>query len=91
MTEISKHAAIRSQQRGIPPLLIDLLIQFGSTEPAGGGASKVFLDKTGRKRLKAYAGQLAAALKPHLDAYAVLSPDGQIITVAHRLERIRRH
>ena len=91
MNPMTHHAAVRSQQRGLPPILIDLLIQFGCTEPAGNGASKVFLDKAASKRLKAYAGPLACTLERYMDLYAVLGPEGQVITVAHRLERIRRH
>jgi hypothetical protein len=87
----SQHTSIRSQQRGIPPMLIDLLLQFGANEPAGDGASKVFFDKAARRRVKAYAGQLAGLLDEHLDVYAVVGADNTVVTVAHRIERIRRH
>lgn len=87
----TQHASIRSQQRGIPPLVLDLLLQFGCHEPAGGGASKVFFDKQGRRKVQAYAGSLAPLLNEHLDFYAVVSSNDQVITVGHRLERIRRH
>lgn len=88
---MSKHARIRSQQRGISPILIDLLLEFGANEPAGDGASKVFFNKAARRRLKVYAGPLTELLSEHLDVYAIASSDGQIITMAHRTERIRRH
>lgn len=87
----TQHANVRSQQRGIPPLVLDLLRQFGSHEPAGGGASKVFFDKQGRRRVQAYAGALAPLLNDHLDFYAVIGSNDQVITVGHRLDRIRRH
>ncbi len=87
----TQHANIRSQQRGIPPLVLDLLRQFGSHEPAGGGASKVFFDKQGRRKVQAYAGPLAPLLNEHLDFYAVIGSNDQVITVGHRLDRIRRH
>ena len=41
----TKHAAIRTQQRVIPELVVDLLLQFGAREKAPGGASKAFLIK----------------------------------------------
>jgi len=87
---LTDHASIRSQQRAIPQLVIDLLLQFGASESAGDGASKRFFDKAARRRVKAYAGPLSQALDEHLDLYAVVAPDDTIITVAHRLERIRR-
>jgi len=88
---MTHHARLRSQQRGIPPILLDLLRQFGRSEPAGGGATKMFFDKAARRRLQAYAGPLAGHLNQHLDVYVVVGPDDQVITTAHRTERIRRH
>lgn len=87
---LSRHASKRSQQRAIPPLLIDLLLKFGTSYSAGDGTSKVFFDKTSRRQVKTYAGPLARLLDEHLDLYAVVAADSTVITVAHRVERIRR-
>ena len=76
----TKHAASRMQQRGLACLQLDLLLDFGTREPAGGGAVKVFMDRAARKRLRAYAGPLSAKCLEHLDVYAIVSP-----------ERVRRH
>lgn len=89
--EITKHAQCRSQQRGIPPIAVDLLLQFGRREKAGDGACRVFLDKGARKRLRAYAGPLVNALDTHLNIYAIVASDERVITVAHRLERLQRN
>ena len=35
--QVTQHAQVRAKQRGIPPLLIDLLLQFGTSERAGTG------------------------------------------------------
>ena len=88
---MTNHANTRSQQRAIPPMLIDLLLQFGKSEAAGNGVAKMFFDKQARKRVAAYAGPLARMLDEHLDLYAVVGQNQQVITVGHRLERIRRH
>lgn len=88
--QLSRHANERSQQRAIPEMMIDLLLQFGSSESAGSGVSKVFFDKTSRRRVKAYAGSLAGLLEEHLDVYAVVSSEMKVITVGHRTERITR-
>lgn len=80
---LSQHASKRSQQRAIPPLLIDLLLKFGSSYSAGDGTSKLFFDKTSRRHVRAYAGPLARLLDEHLDLYAVVDANSTIITVAH--------
>jgi hypothetical protein len=38
------HAETRIQQRGIPPMVIDLLMQFGSASRCG-GAERLMFDK----------------------------------------------
>lgn len=88
--EITQHARVRSQQRAISPLLLELLVRFGSSEKIVGGTCKVFFDKAARRRLHSYAGPLAQMLDQHLDLYAVLAND-KVVTVGHRLERIKRH
>ncbi len=89
--KLTNHANTRSQQRAIPPMMIDLLLQFGKSESAGNGTEKLFFDKQSRRRIAAYAGPLATLLNEHLDLYAVVSDDMQVITVGHRIERIRHH
>jgi hypothetical protein len=88
---MSQHAAVRSQQRSISQMQVDLLMQFGTSQPAGDGASKLFFDKAARRPIRAYAGPLAGLLNEYLDVYAVVSTDDKIITAAHLIERIRRH
>jgi hypothetical protein len=87
---MTRHAATRSQQRGIPLITIDLLLQFGATESAGDGTSRYFFDKAARRQLRAYAGPLARAIAEHLDIYAIVASDSKVITVGHRLERVKR-
>lgn len=88
---LTKHAQNRSQQRGIPPVMVDLLLQFGITESAGDGASKLFFNKAARRRVESYFGPIAPLINQHLDVYAVVSEDDKIITIGHRTERIQRH
>jgi hypothetical protein len=88
---LTRHARVRAQQRCIPPLAVDLLLQFGATEIAPGGVRKLFFDKAARRRVAAYAGPLARVLQEHLDVYAVIGDDERIVTLGHRLERIKRH
>jgi len=86
---ISKHASIRQQQRGIPPILIDLLQRHGTIESAGKDATTYYFDKASRRKVLAYAGRLARALEEFLDYYAVVGSDGQVITVAPRIKKVK--
>lgn len=88
---MTHHAQKRSQQRAIAPFLIDLLRNFGKCEPAGSGTTRMYFDKTARRRVKAHMGPLARLVDEHLDLYAIVGPEEQVITVAHLTERIRRH
>ena len=89
--KFTRHAKARSQQRAIPPMLIDLLLQFGSSERAGVGVSKFFFDKASRRKVKTYAGPISSLLDEHLDVYAVVNDDLTVITVGHRTERLMGH
>ena len=89
--KITQHAQSRSKQRGIPPVLMDLLEQFGAEERAANGAVVRFFDKTARNRTKAYVGPLYPAIEQHLDVYVIVGSDGAVVTVGHRYEHIRRH
>lgn len=90
-TRLTRHAEARRQQRGVPRLVIDLLLDYGVEESAGAGARTVFFDKRTRRRVLAYAGPLASALAPFLDYYAVIGENGKVITVAPRLGKVRHH
>ncbi len=84
------HASIRSQQRGIPPLVVDLLLQFGRRVHDQHGAEVVYFDRRSRKRVESYAGGLIGKLSEHLDSYAVVA-DGVIVTLGSRFNRIGRN
>lgn len=81
------HASVRCQQRGIPPLVVDLLLQFGHREHDHHGAEILHFDRHSRKRIKSYAGGLISKLSEYLDSYAVLA-DGRILTVGTRFKRV---
>ncbi len=74
--ELTKHARIRQQQRGIPLMVTALLIDSGTSEKAGDGTCKHFFDKRSRRRLKTYAGQLFHFMEEYLNCYAVVCPEG---------------
>lgn len=87
--EHTQHSQVRAQQRGIPQLIIDLLIQFGAREPAGEGTETLYFDKQAKKRLQTYSGGLMGKLSDQLNVYAVVIGD-KVVTVGPRYKRINR-
>ena len=83
----TRHAATRAQQRGIPPLVVDLLWQFGTREHDPHGAEIIYFDRRARKRIEQYTGGTVGKLHEHLNTYAVIA-GGQVITLGTRHKRI---
>lgn len=86
---MTNHAKMRQQQRGIPPIVVDLLIEYGTETRAGSHATTHYFDKAARRRLQVYVGRLAGLFEEYLDYYAVVAADGSVITVAPRIKKIR--
>lgn len=89
--KMTRHARVRSQQRGIPPMIVDLLYELGAEVPAGDGCIRRYFDKAAHRRLKSYAGHLAGLLAEHMDAFIVVGEDGSVVTVGPQTKRIHRH
>jgi hypothetical protein len=90
MLDLSRHARVRQQERVVPRLVIDLLLEFGKVERSH-SADRYFLDRKSRKELvKKLGGRAYEALRPLLNTYVVVSDGGEIVTVARRLKRFRR-
>lgn len=80
---MTKHARLRCQQRGIPPLIVDWLLHFGESVHAQ-GAEVYRFSKRSKKSVRKYAGrQFAATVDKHMNSYLVFK-DGYVITVGHR-------
>lgn len=87
---ISAHARSRMQQRAIPPFVLDLLWDYGSTTRVG-GADSLYFDRVTRARAADALRQAGLRGKEHLlDAYAVVADDGTVVTTAWRTGRLRR-
>ena len=85
------HAEIRAQQRGIPPLIVEWLQDYGRKEYAGKGTRKIFFDKNSRKILAKKMGKSVVDSLGHLMNIYLVEEDNQIITVGHRHKHIRRN
>ena len=72
------------QQRGIEPLVVELLCRYGAEEHDGRGAVRRYFDKGSRKLLRRAIGrQTYKRLEGFLDTYLV-ECDGKIITTGPR-------
>ena len=87
----TRHADIRAQQRGIPPLVCQLLDLYGQEEHDGHGSVILYLNKASIRNMERDLGSRPVArLSEWLNAYKVQSSDGSIIMIGHRNRRIRR-
>lgn len=84
------HAKVRMQQRAIPPIVVNLLIDYGERAPAGHGGEIFYFGKRGRQRVCRSKGQVVSRrLEGHWRDYVVVT-DGQVVTAGKRYRRIRR-
>lgn len=90
-TPITRHARVRMQQRGIPPAMLEDLLDYGRTMHTHGGATVLYFDRHARAELAWAKGHAIVRLTGwRLDAYAVVGGDGEVRTVGHRFKRLRR-
>jgi hypothetical protein len=89
---LSRHARVRMQQRGIPRVVVEHLLEFGTVRHDHRGAVIVYFDKRSRRQLARAEGRAAAhTLERWRNAYAVVAVDGAVVTVGRRDKRVRRH
>jgi hypothetical protein len=88
---LSRHAAVRSQQRGIPPHAIEALLDFGTEHHDHHGAVVLMLDRAATRRLARSRAIRGSDLDTLRGLYAVLATNGQVRTVGHRTRRLQRH
>jgi hypothetical protein len=87
----SRHSAARRQQRGIPPLILQWLQDFGREQHDGHGCRIYWFDKRARRRIQQFAGrEPVRRMHEWLDAYVVIDGTGHMVTVGPRYRRIWR-
>ena len=87
----TKHAQIRAQQRGIPPLAVRLLDEYGRELHTDSGTIITFLDRTSIRRIEQDFGRRPAArFSEWFDVYRVSTTTGTTLTIGHRTRRLRR-
>ncbi len=90
-TRLTHHAAVRSQQRGIPPLAIEALLDYGTEHHDHHGAVVLLIDHAATKRLARAQRLRGAEVDALRGLYAVVAADGRVHTVGHRTRRLQRH
>lgn len=83
---LSRHAATRVQQRGVPPLILNWLLDYGAEEFDGRGGIVRYFNNQAVRHLEREVGHAPVArLSEYLRCYLVESArDGGVITVGKR-------
>jgi len=88
----TRHATTRSQQRGVPALVMQWLTDYGEESHDGqGGVVRYFTTRSVRRMERAFGREPIRRMNEYLRCYIVESAkDGTVITVGKRYQRIRR-
>lgn len=90
LVPLTNHARVRMQQRGIPPVALDVLLGYGREAHDHRGCRIVRFDKRSRRlAARELDGRMFHRLERYFDTYAVVGPDDAVITVGHRSRRKR--
>lgn len=90
MYQMSGHAEHRAKNRSIPPVVLDMLMTFGSSSRSR-GATSYYFDKKSKRKLKAYLGPIKFTEEAKLlNTYCVISDDGMLVTAAYRNQRFKK-
>jgi hypothetical protein len=87
----TNHAALRVEQRGIPPMFIDLLIKYGEKKHSGhDGIIRYFSKKSKKKMQYELGNSVINQLSRFMNIYLVHSKDQKVlITAGRRNKRIK--
>jgi hypothetical protein len=88
---MSRHAQVRSHQRGITRDAIAVILDFGREAQSFDNRQVVFMDKESRHRARKALGRAAyGQIEGQLDVAVVIGNGGSVITCMHRKKRIYR-
>jgi len=88
--EISKHAQIRTQQRGIPESVVELILDYGSPNDVKGKA--IAFEVTGEtiNSLLSQVKSLLHNIEKLRNKVVLVSEDGKVITAYHKTGKRER-
>ena len=89
---VSHHAQIRMQQRAITADMLESLLDFGQVKFNGQGTEILTFPKKVVKHLKKELNhKVFMKIERHLNLYAIMSSDGELITTGYRTKRLKGH
>ena len=89
---VSHHAPIRMQQRAITADMLESLLDFGQVKFNGQGTEILTFPKKVVKHLKKELNhKVFMKIERHLNLYAIMSSDGELITTGYRTKRLKGH
>ena len=89
---VSHHAQIRMQQRAITADMLESLLDFGQVKFNGQGTEILTFPKKAVKHLKKELNhKVFMKIERHLNLYAIMSSDGELITTGYRTKRLKGH
>ena len=89
---VSHHAQIRMQQRAITADMLESLLDFGQVKFNGQGTEILTFPKKVVKNLKKELDhKVFMKIERHLNLYAIMSSDGELITTGYRTKRLKGH
>jgi hypothetical protein len=89
---VSHHAKIRMQQRAISEEMLESLLDFGQVKFNGQGTEILTFPKRVIKNLKKELDhKMFMRIERHLNLYAIMSSDGELITTGYRTKRLKGH
>lgn len=87
--ELTRHAALRMQQRHVHPLVVDLLYRYGC-EKQQAGATLLYFDQRSRDKARAALAEALQRFEKLSQVYVVEASDsGELVTIAYRYKRLR--
>jgi len=89
---LSQHAKVRMQQRAISEDMLESLLDFGQVKFNGQGTEILTFPKRVVKHLKKELDhKVFMKIERHLNLYAIMSSDGELITTGYRTKRLKGH
>jgi len=89
---LSQHAKVRMQQRAISEDMLESLLDFGQIKFNGQGTEILTFPKRVVKHLKKELDhKVFMKIERHLNLYAIMSSDGELITTGYRTKRLKGH
>lgn len=88
---MSRHAHVRSQQRGVCLKVLDCLLAYGHREHDHRGATVVVFNRAALASIRlAEPSDLSRAVAECRTLYAVVDSDGLVVTTGYRFRRVVR-